>query len=72
MMGRLQNDIRRAIRQSGQSRYRIALGAGVDHATMSRFINRKRDLTLDSIMRILDYLGMELTIRPKGKAKKGR
>ena len=61
--------IRRAIRDSGLTPYRVATDADVDRAAMTRFLHGQRGLTLDSASRICEVLGLEL--RPAQK-RKGR
>jgi len=55
--------LRAAITISGKAPSRIAKDAGVDHAAMSRFINRKRGLTLRSFDRVAAVLDLELVQR---------
>lgn len=64
----LSEQLRRAIKESGLTPYRIATDAGVDRAVMTRFVNGSRGLTLDTASRIADYLGLEL--RPARKRDK--
>jgi plasmid maintenance system antidote protein VapI len=61
--------LRRAILESGLSRYAISARSGVDQATLSRFIAGKRGLNLDSVDKLVDVLGLE--IRPCRKRKDG-
>ena len=58
-------DLRRAIKASGLTRYRIATDAGVDHAALARFI-KGTGITLDTASRLCDVLGMEL-VKQKGR-----
>jgi len=55
--------LRAAITMSGKAPSRIAKDAGVDHAAMSRFINRKRGLTLTTFDRVASVLDLELVQR---------
>lgn len=64
----LAGQLRKAIRDSGLTPYRIATDAGVDRAAMTRFVNGDRGLTLDTASRITDFLGLEL--RPARKRNK--
>jgi plasmid maintenance system antidote protein VapI len=66
----LTEQLRRAIRASGLSAFRIATDANVDRAIMSRFISGGRGITLDTAGRIASYLGLEL--RPVRKPKRKR
>ena len=60
--------IRKAVKDSGMTPYRIATDADVDRAIMTRFVNEQRGLTLDTASRLCDILGLELrpSTRPKG------
>ena len=67
--------LRAAIDSADSSRYRIALDAEVDHASLSRFMNGTCGLSLDSVDRLAEVLGLELAKKhgPKRKGtKKGR
>jgi transcriptional regulator with XRE-family HTH domain len=49
--------LRKAIKRSSKSRYRISQESGIDQGALSRFVNRKRDLSLasvDAVCRVLD------------------
>jgi plasmid maintenance system antidote protein VapI len=61
--------IRRAIRESDLTPYRIATDADVDRAIMTRFVNGERGLTLTTASRICEVLGLEL--RPARRTRKG-
>ncbi len=61
--------LRRAIRDSGLTPYRVATDADVDRAIMTRFVNGDRGLTLDTASRICELLGLELRPALRGKAK---
>jgi transcriptional regulator with XRE-family HTH domain len=61
--------IRRAILESGETRYAIAFKCGVDQAVLSRFINGKSGLSLATIDKLVDGLGIEVRLRRKTKDK---
>ena len=72
-MGRLSNAIVEAILASGQSPAAIAKGAGLARSQLSRLLSGERGLSADSIERLAEYLGLRITIEPKGKSdRKGR
>ena len=64
----LAGQLRKAIKESGLTPYRIATDANVDRAIMTRFVNGDRGLTLDTASRIAEFLGLEL--RPARKRNK--
>lgn len=55
--------LRAAITLDGRSPTGIAKVAGVDHAAMSRFLSRKRGMTLKSFDRVAAALELELVPR---------
>ena len=60
-MGELFSEqLRQAIERSGMSRYAIGQAAGIDKATMSRFMAGKVGLSLESIDKIVDVLRLKL------------
>jgi transcriptional regulator with XRE-family HTH domain len=61
--------IRRAILESGESRYAIACRCGVDQAVLSRFMAGKSSLSLATIDKLVTGLGIEAKIRRTTKGK---
>ncbi len=57
---------------SDQTPYAIAKGAGVARSQLSRLMSGERGLNTDTIERLADYLGLQITIEPKSKTTKGR
>ena len=65
------DQLRKAIKQSKQSLYRVAKGAGISYAVVFHFVKGKRqDIRLSTVQALCDYLGLELT--GKGGGKHGR
>ena len=60
------DQLRRAIRASGKSRYWLSGESGVDKAALSRFMAGKATLTLPSLDRLAEVLGLELRKKRKG------
>lgn len=52
--------LRRAIRECGQSLCQIADGSGVDDGALSRFMRGERGLTTKTLDRLCSYLNLEL------------
>lgn len=71
-MGQLTKAIAAAVKASDQTPYAIAKGAGVARSQLSRLLSGERGMTTDTIERLADYLGLRITIEPKGKTTKGR
>lgn len=61
--------IRKAVEESGQTRYRIAKGSGISQAQLSRLVSGEQGMTIANVERLAAYLGLELVIRPKAKRK---
>jgi hypothetical protein len=61
--------IRRAILESGETRYAISVRCGVDQAVLSRFMAGKSSLNLATIDKLVVGLGIKAKrSAPKGKA----
>ncbi len=71
-MGRLLDEIRDAIDASGKTRYRIAQESGIAESVLSRLMSGERGLSIDALETLADYLGLELTMRPKQRRRRGR
>jgi DNA-binding phage protein len=59
----LSEQLRAAIVDSGLSVYRIAKDAGVQQATLQRFMAEQRDMRLSSVDAITAHLGLHLVKR---------
>lgn len=70
-MSALIDQLRRAIKESGLSRYAISKATGIDQAQLSNLMSGKAGLGLDNIEKLMNYLGLELTLQPR-KEPKGR
>ncbi len=71
-VGQLTKAITAAVRASDETPYAIAKGAGVARSQLSRMMRGESGMTADTIERLADYLGLRITIAPKGKTTKGR
>lgn len=52
--------LRKAIRQSDKTRYRISKDTGVSEAVLSRFMNEKVGLSMETVDLLCEYLGLRL------------
>jgi transcriptional regulator with XRE-family HTH domain len=68
-MAKLLDMMRKAIETSGQSRYRISKDTGVAESVLSRFMSGKTALTVETVERLADYLGLEIVLRPKRRTR---
>lgn len=68
-MSQLLDAIREAIEASDETPAAIARGADVAKSQLSRMLSGERGLSVDTLERLADYLGLELVIRPRTKRK---
>ncbi|HZW31208.1 MAG TPA: helix-turn-helix transcriptional regulator [Isosphaeraceae bacterium] len=59
--------LRRAILESGLTRYAISVKSGVNQAALSRFVAGKRSLNLESVDKLVEVLGLEVRMPRKRK-----
>jgi DNA-binding Xre family transcriptional regulator len=64
------DQIRKAIRESETSRYRISKEIGISEAQLSRLMAGKSGLSIDSLEKICKSLNLEIVIQPKAKRRK--
>jgi len=63
------DQLRRAVRECGRSRYAISCETGTDQSTLSRFM-KGGGLSLNVVDKLMDALNLE--IRPRRKARKAK
>jgi hypothetical protein len=56
----LSDQLRQAIRDSELTRYSISESTGIDQATLCRFLQGTRGMSLDSVDRLAECLGLEI------------
>jgi transcriptional regulator with XRE-family HTH domain len=71
VMAPILDDIRNAIKASGKSRYRISQDLGISEGQLSELMAGTKGLSVEAIERLVEYLGLEVVIRPK-RQQKGR
>ena len=64
--------LRRAIERSDLTRYEISKRTGVAQSILSRFVNQGAGLSMDSINKLCECLGLRLVAEGRRKHKKGR
>ena len=62
------DQLREAIKRSGETKYKIAKGSGVDMTTLTRFEDGA-GLALDTVDKLVKYLKMDLKPRNGKKSK---
>jgi transcriptional regulator with XRE-family HTH domain len=68
---KLSEQIRHAIETCGKTRYQIAKETGVDAATLCRFVKGRHGLSLDTLDRVAECIGMEIIVRDEARKQKG-
>ncbi len=68
---KMTDQIRRAIDDSGLTRYRIAMETGIDESALAKFYNGNRGLSLNNLDLLCEYLGLQIVAERK-PAKKGK
>ncbi len=71
MMAPILNDIRKAIKASGKTRYRISKDTGISEGQLSELMAGTKGLSIEALERLAYYLGLDIVVRPK-RPKKGR
>ena len=71
-MAKMLDTLRRAVENSNESRYRIAHGSGVAASQLARLVSGERGLSIESAEKLADYLGLEITLRPKRRRRKAK
>jgi transcriptional regulator with XRE-family HTH domain len=54
--------LKRAIRDCGETRYSLAKRTGTDQSTLTRFMNGTRGLSMEALDRLFDALDLEITV----------
>jgi len=68
---KLSDAVRKAIADSGESRYAIAKATGIDESALAKFYNGHRGVTTDTLDRLGEYLGLRIVVDSK-HTKKGK
>jgi hypothetical protein len=67
-MANVLDDLRKAIKASDKSRYRLWLETGIGQSHLSRLMKHEAGLSVENLQTLADALGLEIIIRPKRKA----
>ena len=68
---KLTDQLRRAIDESGRTRYQIAKETGIDESALAKFYNGQRGLSMDALNALGECLSLTIISRQKS-AKKGK
>ena len=69
-MSKIMETIRTSLKKSTVRPSRIAKDTPLTKSELSLFKNSRRGMGLDRLELLADYLGLEITVRPKKGAKK--
>ena len=69
------DELRRAVEQSGMTRYEIYKRTGIDQSVLSKFVRGQRGLSMDTVDVLCECLGLRLVgeneLKPKRTRKRG-
>jgi DNA-binding phage protein len=68
---RFSDQLRRAVETSDKTRYRISKETGIAQSILSRFVNEGAGVSMESIDKLVECLGLRLVADERGE-KKGR
>jgi transcriptional regulator with XRE-family HTH domain len=66
------DELRNAVKNARESRYRIAKETGIAESILSRFVNGKAGLSMEFVDRLYDHLGLEVVFPVAGKGIKSK
>jgi transcriptional regulator with XRE-family HTH domain len=66
----LTDQLRKAIDDSGLTRYKIAKAIGIDESALAKFYNERRGLSMDALNALGEFLQLTITLGRK-PGKKG-
>jgi transcriptional regulator with XRE-family HTH domain len=69
MKPKLSDQVRDAVDASGMSRYRICKHIDLNQGTLSRFMAGKSGLSLDTLDRLADVLGLTVVVKRQRKGE---
>ena len=69
---KLSDQIRRAVDDCDQTRYRISKETGIDQSTLSRFMSGERGLPMNTLDKLADDLDLNITVGKGRKPRKSR
>jgi transcriptional regulator with XRE-family HTH domain len=68
-MGTVLDDVRTAIDRSEFSRYAISKATRIDQGQLSKLMGGEAGLSIASLERLAEFLGLEIVIRPNRRQK---
>lgn len=72
-MNSIFEQIRKAIKASEKTRYRLSKETGIPQSQLSRLMSKQEGLSVENIEKLADAMGLEIIIQPaKCKAQKAK
>ena len=71
-MGKVLDAVRRAIQQSGQSRYAISKATGIDQGHLSKLMAGTSGLSIERLEQLARHLDLEIIVRPRQRRSQTR
>lgn len=68
-MAPIYDDIRRAIKASKKSRYRLWQETGISQGQLSEFMAGEKGLSVEALERLAAHLNLDIVARPRKKRK---
>jgi transcriptional regulator with XRE-family HTH domain len=69
MKPKLSDQVRDAVNGSGLSRYRICQEIGLNQGTLSRFMSGRSGLSLETLDRLAELLGLTVVVKRQRKGE---
>lgn len=70
-MGNVMNDLRKAMKASGKTRYRLWQETGIDQSHLAKLLSGEAGLSFENMERLAEALELEIITRP-AKRKTGK
>jgi transcriptional regulator with XRE-family HTH domain len=71
-MGSVMDDLCRAMKTSGKSRYRLWKETGIDQSHLAKLLSGKAGLSVENMQRLAAALDLEIIIRPVKRRKSSK
>lgn len=69
-MNVIYKQLRRAMKSSGKTRYRLWKETGIDQTHLGKILTGKAGLSIESLERLAHALDCELVLRPRNRKEK--
>jgi transcriptional regulator with XRE-family HTH domain len=69
LMSKILDEIRKAIRASDKTRYRLSQETGIPQSQLSRLMTGEKGVSFERLECLAEALGLEIVVRPKRTRK---